>query len=82
MQSKMRGKISPVQAVCGDKAPHRGAYEESRQFWRDTFFINNRETKSYDRSKGGGRQPNAKLARRLKRRRCNKRDTIRRIIHD
>lgn len=78
MQSKNRGKISAEFAISKGKTPWLDAYGESRKHWRDVFFT---KDESPNLKKGGIRQPNKKLARRLKRRKWNSRKTIRKVIH-
>lgn len=67
MQSAQREKISPEFAIAKRKKPYKGCFEDTRHYWRKVFFLVNDKC----------RQPNTKLARRMKRRKCNNRSSIR-----
>lgn len=65
IQSKQRQKISPVWAVAGNSHPTQDLIEETRAHWKKTFHING--------------IPKGKTVQK-KRRLCNERRTIRRLI--
>lgn len=65
MQSKNREKISPVWAVAGNSHPTQDLIEETRAYWKKSYYIRGV-------LKGKTTQKKKRL--------CNERGTIRRLI--